>query len=66
MSLVDKAREWVFDDTPRTPAGDAMLTEVAAELLRVLEPWDTDAQLVFAGFGEEEMWTYCCSRGRVE
>jgi hypothetical protein len=21
LSLLDKAREWVFDDTPRTPAG---------------------------------------------
>jgi hypothetical protein len=33
-----------------------MLTEVAAELLRALEPWNTDAQLVFAGFGEDEMF----------
>jgi hypothetical protein len=56
MALVEKAREWVFDDTPRTAAGDAMLTEVAAEVLRVQEPWNTDAQLVFAGFGEDEMF----------
>lgn len=56
MSVLDKARDWVFDGTPRTPAGDAMLTEVAAELLRVQEPWNTDAELVFAGFGEDELF----------
>ena len=55
-SVLDQARDWVFDDSPRTTAGDAMLAEIAAELLRVSEPWSTDAQLVFAGFGEEEMF----------
>jgi hypothetical protein len=53
---IEDATNWVFDDTPRTPEGDAQLVEMAAELLRVYEPWSRDAKLVFIGFGERELF----------
>jgi hypothetical protein len=55
-SEIEDATNWVFDDTPRTAAGDAQLVEMAAELLRVYEPWPRDGKLVFVGFGESELF----------
>jgi hypothetical protein len=55
-SMLDNVREWVFDDTPRTAEGDANLAEIAAELVGADEPYARDASLVFAGFGDMELF----------
>jgi hypothetical protein len=54
--LVNEAREWVFDDTPRSEKGDAELSRLAATLLGVYEPFDRDAVLMFVGFGDDEIF----------
>jgi hypothetical protein len=54
--ILDDALEWVFDDTPRTHLGDQNLKEMAAEIIVADEPYDRDAHLVFAGFGEKEIF----------
>jgi hypothetical protein len=53
---LDQVREWVFDDTPRTEAGDANLTKIARELISADEPFSRDATLVFVGFGDKEIF----------
>jgi len=55
-SLVDEAREWVFDDTPRSSAGDEGLDQVVKALLPVFEDFAKDAVLAFVGFGSEEVF----------
>ena len=52
----DEARDWVFDDTPRTKEGDAKLVEVGELLLSHYEPFSTDATLAWVGFGEAELF----------
>lgn len=53
---VEEASQAVFSDVETTPDDDAMLAEIAAELVRVREPWSSDAQLVLVGFGEDELF----------
>ena len=55
-SMLHDVLEWVFDDTPRSGAGDNLLREVAQALLSAREPFSTDATLVFVGFGQQELF----------
>lgn len=55
-TAVDSALEWVFDDTPRSDAGDSLIRRIASTVVRVNEPFSTDAELVFVGFGESELF----------
>jgi hypothetical protein len=54
--LVVAAIDWVFDDTPRFEECEALLEDLAAEVLVRREPFSRDATLVFAGFGAEEFF----------
>ena len=56
VSVLHDALEWVFDDTPRSKAGDNLLHQVAQALLPAREPFSTDATLVFVGFGQQELF----------
>jgi hypothetical protein len=51
-----KVRDWVFDDTPRTEEGDQGLEELGGNILLAYEPYQSDATLVFVGFGEAELF----------
>ncbi len=53
---LNDAREWVFDDTPRSSAGDAEATKLAATLLGVYEPFRLDAVLTIVGYGSDEVF----------
>jgi hypothetical protein len=61
-SLVREVREWVFDDTPRSPEGDNLLGALAKQLLLVVEPFSRDAILVFVGFGNSQ-WFPAAQKG---
>jgi hypothetical protein len=56
QAQLDEAREWVFDDTPRSKGGDAKLTDLAAAVLGAFEPHDRDAVLTFVGYSVQELF----------
>lgn len=53
---VQAALEWVFDDTPRSESGDQLLNEMASTVVAATESFSSDADLIFVGFGEEELF----------
>lgn len=54
--VVEKELEWVFDDVPRSVAGDDLLREIAVLIALKDEPYSRDGTLVFVGFGEGEIF----------
>ena len=54
--LVDEVREWVFDDTPRTAAGDIALNAIAVAVFAAFVEYGTDAVLLFAGYGADQLF----------
>lgn len=55
-NTVHSALEWVFDDTPRSVKGDELLNQMVSLLVRAIEPFTSDASLVFVGYGASELF----------
>jgi len=55
-TTVTEVVEDVFAGIERSEAADAQLRRVAADLIGAQEPFSTDADLVFVGFGDDQLF----------
>ena len=54
--MVQTALDRIFNDTPRSKEGDDLLHRLVAAVVSANEPFSSDADLVFVGFGEQELF----------